>query len=292
MIGILIAHRIDPQDDFNEGTEHPLCRRCRMKKVLAAILFLVLAITASPGTANAVDDDGTFVLISPRSSTAYVTSPGRFHNGCTAEEDYDSPDFDNGTCSAAGGSDGDFSLDIAGSADSAIWIDIDPESIDGQSSGGTWRLVAGAISSWNANCSNGGYQTFYLQTKNLSNQWENNAKITMGHGDTWQFDEDEVAIGETSSRDNVIVGYIAPDDDDCWPEHIHGQVWNYQAYARIFDLDGPSNATDTTLGPACIRTGGSDTACNTQLLSSDGFGYVGGTNGATTEFNNPHFSEF
>lgn len=244
--------------------------------------------------AKAVNDNGTFVLVSPRSSTAYITSPGRFHNGCAAEDYYDSPDFDDGTCIKAASVDGDFSLDVAGADGNAAWVDIDPEAIDGQGSGGNWRLVAGAIGTWDANCDNGAYQTFYLQTKNALNQWENNAKITIGHADTWQYDEDEVVIGESSGQENAIVGYVANWESGCWDEHLHVQVWNYEAYARIFDLDGKVlDDPDTDIDGPCNRAGSSTPDdCNVQLLSSDGFGYAGGSNALQTEFNNPYFREF
>lgn len=173
------------------------------RRVLFKALLITLAlgaIGAFSGDARAVDDGGTFVLISPRSSTAWVTSPGRFHNGCSAEEDYDSPDFD--------------------------------------------------------------------------------------------YSEDVVVIAETTVRDNAIVGYVAPTESGCWPEHIHVQVWNYVGYARIYDLDGPQNNTDTALTGPCERSGGSDSQCNVQLLSSDGFAFAGGESTSTEEHNNPHFVEF
>ncbi|MGK2965891.1 MAG: hypothetical protein ACSLFM_09850 [Tepidiformaceae bacterium] len=220
-----------------------------------------------PDTTVAVYENGTYLVVSPRSSTAGMTSPGRFHNSCDATPLWDSPDFDNGTCIKAALVDGDFSVDIAGADGDAAWLDIDPEAINGHSSGGAYRVVAGAVGTWNANCPNGGFQTFYLQTKNSSNQWENNAKITIGHIDTFQYAEHVVVLAESTARNNTIIGRVAHTSGGCWPEHLHVQVWNYEAWARVFDWDGPENDEDDVWGSMCVRSGTSSYNCNTESVA-------------------------
>jgi hypothetical protein len=239
-----------------------------------------------------VDDDGTFGLVSPRTTTAYVTSPGRFHNGCTDEYEFDSPQFDDGTCDKAALVNGDWSLDIDGVDGNAAWVDVDPAGIDGHSSGGTYRVIAGAQGTWNSSCDNGGFQTFFIQTKTVHGAWESNSQVTIGHIDTFQFSQGATVIAETTSRNNAIIGYVANTEAGCWAEHLHIQAWNSQAYARVFDWDGPVNDVDSTISGPCSRSGGPNDSCNANILSSERMGYVGGTNVTTAEMNNPYYSGF
>ena len=262
---------------------------------LAISLLLAPAAAIIQGDrATAVEQNGTYVVISPRSSSAWITSPGRFHDGvsCSDWEKYDSPQFDDGTCIKAGLISGDWAMDINGSDNNSVWIDINPAGIDGQGAGGYYRVIAGPTGTWDSNCTNGGFQTFYVQTKTSQGQWELNAEITLGHIDTLQYSETSTVISDINGRDNAVIGYVAPTEAGCWGEHVHIQVYNYEDYARVFDWDGPSNAADTSLSGPCSRSGGNSSDCNTDVAANEGVGYLGGANTSTTEPNNPYFPDF
>src|SRR5688572_16943173 len=119
-----------------------------MRRSLAIGVFAVLATAVGgdgllPPTVDATHTIRTYVLASPLGVTAWVTSPPRFHNNCAYTQYEDDPHFDDGTCVGASNVNGDWSIDLGGSAGNLVFLDIDPKAIDGYSGGGTYRVVAG-----------------------------------------------------------------------------------------------------------------------------------------------------
>lgn len=75
--------------------------------------------------------------------------------------------------------------------------------------------------------------------------------------------------------------------------HLHFETYTNNGYSRPYDWDGPDNADDTTLSGPCNRTGSSASGCNTQMLSSDTLGYIGGVRPSYFgDMDNPYYSGF
>ena len=131
---------------------------------------------------------GSYKVFSPLNSTKTVTSPPRYHDGCEPYTTHfsDSPNFDNPSVCVGGVSPaGDWAMDISQPYNGAVYIDVEPGSIDGFSAGSTFRVVAGTQSQWDGS-SNGDYQYFGVHVLNPNNsQWENYAWILIGHTNFW-----------------------------------------------------------------------------------------------------------
>jgi len=61
---------------------------------------------------------------------------------------------------------------------------------------------------------------------------------------------------------------------------------------RSLNWDGPSNASDAILGPACSRTSANSSTCNAEVTSYDTIGYVGGTKSSYAQIDNPYYPDF
>jgi hypothetical protein len=265
-----------------------------------ALIALVAAIMIGLGqtkNAAAAYETGTYQIRSPLDYTQWVTSPPRYHDGSICPSTYwDSPDFDNtSVCRAAnvpaGGDTPDWAIDVDADQSDDVYIDVNPLSQEGFPAGSTYRVVAGDVYQWDSS-SNGQYQYFGIHTWNPNTSgWENYAWARIGHIDNFVYPTaGTVIIPSTTGHHYAIVAKVAPQGS--WGTHVHMDFYNYSGWSRAYDWDGPSNANDTILGPACLTGGGSASDCNTQLTNTEGVGYIGGSSSFFTEIDNPYYVGF
>jgi len=195
--------------------------------LIALTVGTALSLARPNATFAAAYETGAYHIVSPMGGVArYVTSPPQFHDGCEpyTSSYYDSPKFDDGSCSPGlSPTSGQWALDMQGSDNDFVYIDINPGAIDGVQAGTTYRIVAGTQGSWGG--VNGGYQYFGIHTWNPSILvWENYAWIALGHIDNMVYTSGAVIAGPTTSRATVIIGQIAP--QGTWAEHLHVEVSN------------------------------------------------------------------
>lgn len=249
--------------------------------VLVAALFLGAEAGRSGIGAVEALHTSYWRIYSPVTSNQWVTSPTRYHNGCSETSLYDSTAFDNGTCGSALG--GDYSADIAAGSGCCAFIDVNPNSSV------TYRIRAGAIGSftpsgcWSAAPN---YQYYYIDRLSGSN-WITVGWIVLGHTTNFRYNNGTV-IGSGTGRLTFIVADVG--SSSC--PHIHMEVYNNTDWAVAYDWDGPSNSNDSSLGPACVTSGteGNPTTCNAWIASSWIFGRVGGTRSSFSELNNPNYN--
>lgn len=268
---------------------------------LIALLGVVVAIVGLTGgqpfpanvqTARASHTAGALRVYAPFGGLWTVTSPSRYHNGCPPDTTthFDSVKFDNGSCTPAAS--GDWSIDFAdGIAGSAVYIDVEPGTIDGNYGLSVYRVVAGDIQQWNTSA-NGKYQYFGIHVQTPSGTWENFAWILLGHiNNNYYLTPGTVIAGPTSGRTVTTVAQVAPAGS--WPVHVHQEFYNYTYDSRSYNWDGPTTDNDTFKGPDCVRSGGSSPAqCNAKVFGSDVIGYVGGNQPSFFQVDNPYFGEF
>jgi hypothetical protein len=188
---------------------------------------------------------------------------------------------------------GDWAMDIAGLYGDPVYIDVDPIGIDGDSgAAGYYRVVAGDVHDWrpNDNCSNDHYQYFGIHVWDDQLGWVNYAWVVLGHINS-TYSAGQTVISSTYLHTAAQVGSVAS-GSTCWPQHVHVEMYNYTNWSRSLDWDGPSNADDSTLGPACSRSGGNLSYCNPQVTSSDAIGYVGGTKTYYAQIDNLYYPDF
>jgi hypothetical protein len=275
-----------------------------MRKTLAVVVLSIIAGLGGGGglpapTVDATHTTRTYVLESPLGVTAWVSSPPRFHNQCAYTAYVDDPHFDDGTCKGASNVNGNWSIDlwISSTSGQLVYLDINPQAIDGFSAGGTYRVVAGDSNNWNGGTGNDQYQYFGIHSWNFTTgAWENYAWIVLGHIDTLQYSSGSIICDTRTTPCTAYVAKIAPGPTP-YPTHLHMEVKNYVDGAawisRAYDWDGPSNAQDSTLSGPCSRTANPNVStCNTQMWSTDGVGYVGGSRTTFAELNNPYFLDF
>lgn len=284
----------------------------RTLRVVALLALSVVGLVGIVGLhldqARASHESGTFALYSPLGGADdYVSSPSRYHNdnpddsGTCPTAKWDHPDFDGPTgqpCRSAvtpDGTAGDWSIDIDAAEDDTVYIEINPQAIDGGSAAGTYRVIAGSVLDFRpgVSCANDQYQYFGIHAYNSSTAtWENYAWVVLGHIDSTYADGATV-IASTTSHVAQSVGTIAA-GSSCWDDHLHMEAYNYSNWSRTYDWDGPQNNSDDAPpdGP-CIRTGSqTNLQCNAQIKSTDVLGYVGGTKTSFQEVNNPYFTDF
>lgn len=242
-------------------------------------------------TASASHTAGAVRVYAPFGGSIYVTSPSRFHDGCPpyTTDYYDSPKFDDGTCSRGVPPASDWAIDFGVSYGANVYIDIEPGTIDGNYGLGIYRVVAGDVAQWDTSA-NGKYQYFGIQAQTGSGDWENYAWIVLGHIDPKFLSPGTVIAGPSSARATVAVGTVAA--KGTWEVHVHQEFYNYTNYSRSYNWDGPTTDNDTVKGPTCVRSGSSPSACNAEALGSDIIGYVGGNKSSFAQVDNPYFVEF
>lgn len=184
-------------------------------------------------------------------------------------------------------------MDIGGYSGNPVYIDVYPSGIDGLSgASGYYRVVAGDVIDWrpNDNCSNDHYQYFGIHVWDDVLGWTNYAWVVFGHIAS-TYSAGQTIIASTYLQQVAQVGTIAA-GSTCWDAHVHVEMYNYANYSRSLNWDGPSNAYDATLGPACSRTLTNTAACNAEVTSYDTIGYVGGTKSSYAQIDNLYYPDF
>lgn len=113
-------------------TERLASGACRVVLLMSAILVAALVVDGGGRAHAATYETGAYAIISPLSQTKYVTSPARYHDGCEPYTStyWDSPNFDNiSVCHPAAS--GDWAMDIAADQGAAVYVDVNPQAIDG-----------------------------------------------------------------------------------------------------------------------------------------------------------------
>jgi hypothetical protein len=257
-------------------------------------LAIALALGSYDHVANAAYETGVYTIVSPVGPSVYVTSPPRYHDGCEpyTSSYYDSSAFDTSCRSAAGG---DWSMDMGdGTVGDNVYLEVQPQAIDGFPAGGLYEVVAGDVYHWDSSA-NGSYQYFGIHTWNPNtSSWENFAWVVLGHINSFQYSINQVVVQPTTGSSTTYVAKIAP--QGTWHVHLHVEMYNYSHYARAYNWHGPTITNDATEGPQCSRPGPTPSYlrddCNAVVAPTDVVGYVGGSNSSFSERDNPYFNDF
>lgn len=263
----------------------------RLRRVSPLALLGMVVLTglwlADDRTPRAEAQNPTFwQVFSPLTGLRIVTSPTRFHDGCSAVQYADSPDFDNGTCRSATGIGGDFAVDVDANAGNSVWIDL--QSADGTTD---FRVKAGATGSWvpaPGDCWSGapGYQKFEIEYSS-GYGWYSAGWIVLGHI-TSSYSPGTVIGSSGGNRIALIVGSVGA--STC--AHVHMEFYNTYQFAVAHDWDGPSNVTDYYYTPPCVTSGTeyNPQTCNASIDGSWVMGHLGGWAGYFHEMPNPYYN--
>lgn len=247
--------------DRSAGRSGRVARRQAAKLLamgaIAMALVLATTLVADRDNRALATEFGTYSLLSPLSSTIWVTSTPRYHDGCEpyTSNYWDTPKFDDGTCHSAAS--GDFAMDFGASQDAYVYIDVNPAALDGFPAGGQYRIVAGDVVQWDSSA-NGKYQIFGIHVPDGAGGWMNYGWIVVGHINRFIYASGTVIAGPTTGHSVVAVAQVAP--AGTWPVHLHFETYTNNGYSRPYDWDGPTNADDTSLSGPCNRSGSSATA--------------------------------